>query len=328
MIYSIKSILPNRIDPMTSKPMEIELDLFHPLKNGLAVTNVSNTGPVKANTVMDDWATIDGGSVNTAHRSYRNIVITLRYIDGGKSIEEIRHLTYKYFPVKEKIRLVFKTDTRDYYIDGVVDDNNVPMWTDKEASGISIFCGDPFFYEIDEKTLTFVKSVPQFHFFGPTPVTKEVDPFMPSDRYEVLGMVDPENPPTKKPVPAQYMLMGRKIRSRFITINNPSNMDIGLKINMTALGGVEEPRFVNLTTNEGFFLKGLYSTSDSITINTRPGHKSVTYADGSNAIIKMDLEKSKWIRLQPGDNVIKYDAKAGSALMDVSLQVRPLYEGI
>lgn len=319
MIKSIKATLPNRLDTR-GYPLEIELDLFNPYKTGLAVTSVTNTGPVKANTVIDDWATVAGGKKNTSHRSYRNIVMKLLYV-GQTSIEKLRHLTYKYFPVDEEIRLEFFTDTGRFYIDGWIDDNSVPMWVKDEQSQISIMCEDPFFYAKDETSITFVKSIPQFHFFNASPIEKVIDPFMPSDRFTMLQTWETHT------IKQQPQWVGRRVRPKYIVVNNPSNQYIGLKIFMTTTGTVVAPRFMNSTTNEKFELTGTFGDKESIIINTRPGHKSVTWGDGSNAINRMDVN-SKWIRLQPGDNVVKYAAESGATSMDVSLAIRPLYEGI
>lgn len=314
MIYSITSVLPNRIMPGTQEPMSIKLDMFNPFVNGLAIISVTNTGPLKANTVMDDWATVPGGKKNTDHISYRNIVMKLQYV-GNASIEEIRHLTYKYFPVREDVRLEFTTDSGTYYINGHIDDNAVPMWTKEEMSTISIYCGDPFFYDIQEKRYDFETIVPLFNFF------------FPSDRIS-MKVNDTWIKFQKQPFP-----MSKKIRMQEITVNNPSDQYIGLRIDFTATGTVINPRFVNLTTNEGIYLNGEFDAGDEYIIDTRPGHKSITKSDGTNAISKYVVKdstgkKSKWILLQPGDNKIKYDATSGAASMDVSLNVRPLYEGI
>lgn len=323
MIRSIKAVLPNRLDPTTGEPTEINLEMFNPYKTGLAVTSVTNTGPIKSNITMDDWATVPGANKNTMHRSYRNIVMKLRYME-ERSIEETRHLTYRYFPVEEDITLQFTTDTGVYCIDGTIEDNGVPMWVKAEESTVSVICGDPFFYALGETTKSFVRSIPQFHFFNPSPSTGAVDPFMPSDRFHEIIPTGQNYPIQLNPNP---LLVGRKIRITSMIINNPSSLPVGLRINMTATGTVLNPRFVNLTTNQGFYLKGEFYSQAKIVIDTRSGHKRVLNGDGSNAINKMDL-KSKWIVLQPGDNTIKFSAESGTANMDVSLAIRPIYEGI
>lgn len=335
MIYSIKSKLLNRIDPTTSKPLEIELDLFNPYKNGLVVGTVTGTGPVKANITMDDWAIVDGARFNKARIPKRNIVIPIIYV-GDTSVEELRHMVYKYFPEKEKVQLTFVNDSGEYNIEGYIEDNNVPMWVKQEQSQISILCENPYFYRENEIVQTFVKSIPQFHFHNG---------FFPSNKffadYPQISLEHPTGHPTpavallndieegsSDKIYGNLMMTGRKIRSHYITVDNISTIPIGLKINMTALGSVENPRFVNLTTNEGFYLKGTFEKGTAITIDTRSGYKRVSYGDGTNAITTMDILQSKWIQLQPGENIIKYGAKTGSSSMDVSVSFRPLYEGI
>jgi len=321
MIYSIRAVLPNRVDSITGEPTSIDLSMFNPYKNGFAITKVTGIGPIKSNITMDDWATVPGANKNTMHRSFRTIGIKLRYI-GQTSIEDLRHMSYKYFPVEEDITLQFTTDSGTYCIDGIVEDNGVDMWTKAEESNLSIVCGDPFFYAITEDTHSFVKRMPQFHFFDPNPETKVYDPFMPSDRF---WSIIPEG--QTYPIQKQPFHISRKIRLTKMTINNPSSLPVGLKIQMNTTGTVKDPMFVNMTTNEGFYLSGTIEADRTIIINTRSGHKSVIYGDGSNAINRMDIN-SKWIQLIPGENTLKFSATDGTASMDVSLSVRPIYEGI
>ena len=87
----------------------IKLDLVRPEQSGFIVTSVTGLGSGKANINMTEVATNDGGLFNSSRLPSRNIVISLKYL-WHDSIEDVRQLSYKYFPIKKKLTLLIETD--------------------------------------------------------------------------------------------------------------------------------------------------------------------------------------------------------------------------
>lgn len=134
----------------------IDIVLDSPEKSGLIVTNITGIGAGNASINISEIATRDGGFFNSARKGTRNIVISLKFMETNAdsqflTIEDVRHRTYQYFPVKRKVTLTFTTDTRTMMIDGYVESNEPDIFNQEEATQISILCPFPWFREIGEQ---------------------------------------------------------------------------------------------------------------------------------------------------------------------------------
>lgn len=136
----------------------IELELRRPELTGLYIESITGLGPGKANINTTDIATDDGAIFNSARSEERNIVMKIGFmISEGvtESIEQARHLTYKYFPKKKPIVFYILTDERELKCLGYVEENEPDIFSDKETTQISIICPDPMFYSAETNTTTF-----------------------------------------------------------------------------------------------------------------------------------------------------------------------------
>ena len=83
----------------------IKLSLAEPEKTGFAILSVTGLNPPKANINTTDMASVDGSLYNSARLDKRNIVFTILFVESDTgSIEDIRHKSYKYFPLKKVFR--------------------------------------------------------------------------------------------------------------------------------------------------------------------------------------------------------------------------------
>jgi hypothetical protein len=147
MIYSV-----NVLNPSND---ELILELTNPEKSGIQVRHIDGIGPTKSNINIYDVPSIDGGLFNSARTQARQIVLKLgfEWLKLGDHttplIEDARHLSYKFFPLKRKIRLEFITDYRTLYIDGYVESNEPDIFSKDETTTVSVMCPDPNFYASD-----------------------------------------------------------------------------------------------------------------------------------------------------------------------------------
>lgn len=116
--------------------------------SGLIITSIDGLGPVKANVNMTELSTSDGSVFNSARQPERNIVINALFTH-PTSIEEARLLTYKYFPVKEKVHLLIETDNRTVETDGYVESNEPDIFSEESGCQISILCEDSCFDDVN-----------------------------------------------------------------------------------------------------------------------------------------------------------------------------------
>ena len=89
----------------------IRLDLARPEESGFIIKSVTGLGPGKVNINTREIATNDGSLFNSSRMPSRNIVISLAYM-WKDSIEDVRQLSYKYFPIKKKLTMLIETDNR------------------------------------------------------------------------------------------------------------------------------------------------------------------------------------------------------------------------
>lgn len=171
----------------------IELELAHPEKSGLLVYNIEGLGPVNANINMTELATADGGIYTSSRATTRNIVLTLAMQNPGQmTIEDSRYLTYKFFPVKHEVTLVFETDTRTAQTTGYVESNEPVIFSQEEYTTISIICPDSYFYSVWNSEMVFSGVQPLFEF----PFANESVPAVETAHPNLLSnwyFVDPMN---------------------------------------------------------------------------------------------------------------------------------------
>lgn len=134
---------------------ELIMELTNPESSGFTIRKIDGIGPTKSTINIYDVPSIDGGLFNSARTQARQIVLKLGYMwiktDDHTTplIEDSRHLSYKFFPLKRKIRLEFVTDYRTLYIDGYIESNEPDIFSKDETTTISVMCPDPNFYASD-----------------------------------------------------------------------------------------------------------------------------------------------------------------------------------
>lgn len=133
---------------------DLSINLLNPFNVGMAITKIEGLGPVTADIITNDSATIDGAVFNSSRLSTRNIVITMKLLGtetNNQSIEATRQEVYKYFPVKKKVWLIFETDKRSAMIDGIVESDEPDIFSDWETTQISVICPSPFFEALEQQ---------------------------------------------------------------------------------------------------------------------------------------------------------------------------------
>ena len=133
---------------------ELTLSMFNPGRSGFYIKSVDGLGPSNATINVLDIVSIDGGIYNSAREDKRNIVMTLGAYD-STNVENLRQQTYRYFPIKRKLKLTFYTDLRTVTINGYVESNEPDIFSKDVTMKISIICPSPYFYDIYENAITF-----------------------------------------------------------------------------------------------------------------------------------------------------------------------------
>lgn len=286
----------------------ITLDLARPELSGFAVLSITGLGPGKANINTTDISTIDGSMFGSAKLPQRNIVLNLKYL-WQDSIEKMRHLSYKYFPIKRKITLAIVTDDRHVEIDGYVESNEPSIFNRDSWTAISIVCMDPYFRSVGENGLsvtTFSDMEPLFEF--PFAIEEPIE-FGKISKYSVKSVV------------------------------YEGDAEVGITITIHAIGTATNILVYNSDTRETMKIdtdklvtltgSGIIA-GDDIVICTEHGKKSVTLIrDGVRINILNCLDRdSSWFVLRRGDNIFGYAADTGNDNLQFTIENRILYEGV
>lgn len=286
-----------------------KFELARPDKSGFAITRIDGIGPVKSDINMTEVSTNDGALYNSARTPTRNIVIYFDY-RFALDVEAARHESYKYFPNKKPITLIFETDKRTCVAYGYVDDNDPDIFSKEVTAPISIVCPDPYLYSIMTNITVFSGVEPVFEF-----------PFSNESLTENLletGII-------------------RRQTSQVVYYDGDS--EIGVTISIHALGDVENITIYNTTTRETMKidtekLKTLTGSGivagDEITISTVKGNKYIQLLrNGVHTNILNCLDRdANWFQLIKGDNVFAYVADVGEELLQFSIENQIVYVGV
>lgn len=289
----------------------IKMELARPEKSGFIVYSVTGLGPGKASINTTEVSTNDGGIFNSARLPARNIVIGLKYM-WQDSIEEVRHKSYKYFPLKKKVKLTIETDTRTAFIEGYVESNEPNIFSKSEGSDISIVCPDPLFYstEEDNSEVVFSGIEPAFEF-----------PFSNESLFESL---------------LEMSIMHNTIEQ---VVTYDGDADIGVTITISAIDtasnitiyntGTREVMNIDTSKIEAITGSGIIA-GDVITICTVKGRKSITLlrAGKTTNILNCLNRDADWFTLAKGDNVFTYTAENGATNLLFKINHQVVYEGV
>jgi hypothetical protein len=141
----------------------IKMELRFPEKSGFLIQDITGLGPSKATINSTELSTSDGSLFNSARTNARNIVLMLKLFE-KPTIEITRQNSYKYFPIKKRVKLLIETDTRTCEIYGYVESNDPIIFDKSQTAQISIICPDPYFYSVGIKTTIFSGIEPEFVF--------------------------------------------------------------------------------------------------------------------------------------------------------------------
>lgn len=287
----------------------IKLMLNRPEETGIVIHDIQGLGPGKADINIGESSTGDGGTYNSSRLQSRNITFGLTFLF-APTIEKVRHLTYKYFPIKKRVKLVVETDLRTSEIYGYVESNDPDIFSSKQTTQISIICPDPYFYSRKIQNTVFSGVEALFEF----PFSNE-------------SLIEPLIEMSALQVEQQQ------------TVLYEGDAEVGITIFIHAVGGATNLTIYNVNTRESMSISSSrlleltgddIHAGDDITISTVRGAKSVTlYRDGEYFNILNCLDRrSDWFSLTRGDNVLLYTADEGDSNLQFRIENRIAYEGV
>jgi hypothetical protein len=289
----------------------ITLELRSPEKSGLLVKAIDGLGPCRATINTTELATRDGSIFNSSRVSSRNIVMTLGIFEIPEAtVEQLRHITYKYFPIKKQVLVRIDTDDRVGLAIGYVEDNVVDIFNRNVQTTISIICPSPYFYS-NFKTVTQLSGVDSgFEFpFSNESLTE------PMIQFGSITLISEHNIPYS------------------------GDADAGLEIFIKVLGTATGINVYNVTAGQSLgidtdVLEDLtgqaLGAGDELIISTVRGAKSVRlFRDGVYTnVLNCLTADSSWFQLSKGDNIFTFTADTGAGNLQLRIENYTLYEGV
>lgn len=289
----------------------LTLELANPEKSGLAIKSIEGLGPSKSVINITELVTSDISIFNSSRISSRDIVIKLLYMN-EPSVEDNRLKTYKFFPIKEKIKLSFLTDNREVYCYGYVESNEPSIFQKQSGCSITIKCPDPFFYATVntavEDSFTGIINLFSFPFFNDSLTENTIK----------MGEIPS--------YPEQILYFDGEYSTGIIIRMYCSNMVVD-----PVIYNVDTGERISINTDKITALTGSpLSVGDTILINTKKGEKSVKLIRGGDEINIIACLRSfdTWFTLKKGENKFTYSAKQGGESLNISYEYSTAYEGI
>lgn len=288
----------------------LTIPMMNSESTGFILHDMTGLGPPTASVNTSKVATKDGSKYNSARAEERNIVLPI-YFTPIPTIEDARHRSYKYFPLKKPVILVFKTDNRECQIVGYVETNEPDICSDREGCQVSIICPNPYFSSIYDTVTSFSGVEAAFEF----PFSNE----------------DTSNP---------HIEFGKIVVKAENLVRYEGDAESGVQIRIAASATVKNITIYNVDTRGTMHIyhdklvaltgSGIVK-GDEIIITTDKGSRSVTLlrnGKSTNILNAIDPRNDEWFSLTKGDNIFAYSADEGSDYLMFVVDHTTLYEGI
>lgn len=287
----------------------LKMELRNPEPSGFLISNIDGITPGDAEISTTELAATDGSVYNSARLTSREITMNIIFY-GQEPVEDLRHKSYRYFPLKKEVKLIFETDNRSLQIDGYVKTNEADIFSQQEGTSITINCPNPYFYSLGQNATYFSGIEPMFEFpFCNDSLTEKLLVFSEiRNKYENVIFYQGD---AETGVVMKIHFVGP---AKDITIFNVTSREV-MKINTTRLESIVGSAIVY---------------GDDLYISTIRGSKSLTFLrNGKEYNVLNALDRgSQWITLDIGENVIAFTADEGDTNMQFEVYNDVLYGGV
>ena len=321
----------------------LKLDLFNPYENGLLVSNVTGIGAPDADVNKTDYAITDGSYFSSARAHSRTITITiLPFYWEGRSVESARQFTYRYFPIRHKVKLQIETDNHTLEIEGWVKKNDPDIFQKQEKISIIIDCPNPWFYLAGgDTTVVFSGVEPCFKFpFANNKLEDDVI-VVHHKEYDDFGRVIREwDEEVVLEHTRNLLKMGEIKNEKSQAIIYDGEIEVGFVATIQATADnvqniliwkQETSEFIRIDTAKIQTITGTpFQNGDMIQISTVSGDRYLRIIRGNgytNIINAFDLN-STWIQLTSGQNTFWYAADNGVDDIKFKMEYKTAYQGV
>lgn len=261
------------------------------------VTEIQGLNPPEANINTSPLALMDGEKFNSSKMQMRTINVAFAIeVQAAKNRIEV----YKVLKSKQWVKFTYIGQYRHVYIEGYIQSIDITYFEMKQVVTCSILCPSPYFKEAQQIVNEMSSIVSAFHFpFASTASPQLVFSYINND----VG----------------------------ITIDNDSDVDCGMIIELYARDAITNPKIFNYLTQEYIGIEISMQAADLITIDTNQGQKTATLLRSGveSSIFNNIMQGSTWLQLPAEGGTFVYEVGTGSeANLNVAFKHTNIYEGV
>jgi hypothetical protein len=245
----------------------------------------------------------DGESLIGADLDKRQLTIDGSIIANTEDLEPYRRELTRIFNPKLHGILEYINGSFDTKIDCSVD--TPPAWADDDYDGeqgfsVILLCPSPFFKALEQQ------------------------------RTEVAVWTGGIEFPLD--IPIDGIEFETRSQSLIVNVNNPGDVECGIKVVFTALAELTNPSIINVNTQEAIKIKADMQAGDQIIVTSGYGNNKVELVRSgvtTNAMNLLDILNTTlpFMKLQPGDNLIRYAAETNQDNLKCIIYNTPQYLG-
>lgn len=226
-------------------------------------------------------ASMDGDDVNNKRTTPRGIILDLSI--EGADVEAKKRYILRYIKPKQKARLRWTYADREIEITGIIEDIEMPRYTNAVVMQVSMHCSQPYWEDI-AFVVQEISEVLNLHYFT---------------NYEDDMLC----------FPAEGIPFGEYDTNRTKVFENSGDVAVGMEIRVIALGNVGNPVIYN-SDGKFFGVNTTMQAGDEIVISTVKGKKTVT--KNGEDILGSVMPRSTWLQLDIGENEFTIDSDDGT----------------
>lgn len=261
------------------------------------VKEFAGLNPPKATVNINESALVDGGTFNSSKLNCRQVNIAIAVEEAA---EDNRLAFYKVVQSKMPLRIYYRSDRLDVFMDGYVEDIDVSFWARKNVITVSVICPFPYLKVADQVITDFSDAIDLFHF----PFSSTEDP---------------------------QLVFGEMFDFVSARVENAGNVPCGLTFKLYANGTIENPMVMDRESGDYFQINRTMYAGDLITVETSQGYRKVSLMrDGNTYNIFNDWDSlSTWLQLDVGGNTFVYSVSSGQ-MSDLVVEIEhyDLFEGV
>ena len=129
---------------------------------------------------------------------------------------------------------------------------------------------------------------------------------------------------------SEGMIFGYREPSLIANVINNGDVECGMRVDFRALGSVKNPSLLNIETQRFIKINYEMDAGDVLRVTTHYGNKDVMLIRNGIEIsaVRYRDPENKYLQLETGDNLFRYDADADLQNLEVSVYHRNLYLGV